>query len=144
MRLSEAHALGQLDVNEFNERTAIASTAKTAGDLAPLLADLPGGQAVPKPAPRHTPSLSSYATVVGTDWHDGRDELRRRADEGDEDAQRRVAMAALSTWVLVAFITTAVWLATGFGGDHGGFWPIWPMIGLGIPLVAAMARWKFK
>ncbi len=141
MRLSEAHALGQLDVEEFNERTATASAAKTAGDLAPLLADLPGDQALTTPS--HTPKPARSSDGAHADRLVDREELRRRADNGDEAAQRRVAMAALSTWLVVAFITTAVWLATGFGGD-GGFWPIWPMIGLGIPLAAALARWKIK
>lgn len=141
MRLSEAHALGQLDLDEFNERTATASAAKTAGDLAPLLSDLPDGQVVTAPSRSPSPARSSDAAPAN--GHLDRDELRRRADSGDDDAQRRVAMAALSTWVLVAFITTTVWLATGFGGS-GGFWPMWPMIGLGIPLVAALARWKIK
>lgn len=143
MRLSEAHALGQLDVDEFNERTATASAAKTAAALTPLLSDLPDSHVVAKSPPPHTPARSPHNAAAGTDRDSGREELRRRADEGDEDAQRRVAMAALGTWLLVAFITTAVWLATGFGGD-GGFWPMWPMIGLGIPLVASLVRWKIK
>lgn len=136
MRLSEAHALGQLDATEFNERTSAASEAKTAGDLARLLEDLPHNPTViatPPPAPVRTPPADRH-------------ELHQRAAEGDEDAQRKVAMTALGTWVLISVITTAIWLATSLTGQgaSGYFWPIWPMIGLGIPLVTALARWKLK
>lgn len=49
-RLGAALAEGRLDLDEFDERVAKAYAAKTAGDLAGLTADLPGGGAVAVPA----------------------------------------------------------------------------------------------
>jgi hypothetical protein len=43
---------GRLDTAEFDERVGRAVTAKTRGDLDPLLADLPRRAQVPPPAPR--------------------------------------------------------------------------------------------
>lgn len=40
-RLARAHSLGQLDVDEFHERAAMAHVARTSNDLAALLKDLP-------------------------------------------------------------------------------------------------------
>ena len=41
--LGEHYAQGRLDQEEFEERTTAAYAARTAGDLAPLFEDLPGG-----------------------------------------------------------------------------------------------------
>lgn len=151
MRLSEAHALGQLDVEEFDERTSAADQAKTVSDLAPLTSDLPGGSSYATKSSSAVRAVSPQTTAADStanrDRHADKHELKRRAQQGDEAAQRKVAMGALGTWIFVSVITTVIWLATNLsGGDnfHNGFWPIWPMIGLGIPLVASVIRWKIK
>jgi hypothetical protein len=52
-RLRAAHAAGQLDVNEIEERLTAAYAAKTLGDLEPLTADL--GPAPPARPRRRSP-----------------------------------------------------------------------------------------
>ena len=55
-QLGEHFAEGRLDPQEYEERTAAAYAARTAGDLAPLFADLPRAQPEPPtvavPAPQ--------------------------------------------------------------------------------------------
>ncbi|MBE1605024.1 DUF1707 domain-containing protein [Actinopolymorpha pittospori] len=55
--LAAHHAPGRLDPEEFEERLGLALTARTAGDLGRLLADLPISEAAPS-GPRR--SVSSY------------------------------------------------------------------------------------
>ncbi len=51
-RLRRAHELGQLDLHEFDERVGTAWAARTRGELAAVVADLPV-PAPPPPTPRH-------------------------------------------------------------------------------------------
>ena len=56
---------GRLDEEEFNERQGRAVAAKTQGDLAPLLADLPRiGAMTPQPRPPRTRRRSVVFGVV--------------------------------------------------------------------------------
>jgi hypothetical protein len=56
--LSKHYAEGRLDSTEFDERVERAMRAKTSGDLAGLLDDLPGLGGPPPPPPRrHRPVL---------------------------------------------------------------------------------------
>ncbi|WP_210481132.1 hypothetical protein [Naasia sp. SYSU D00948] len=48
-------------------------------------------------------------------------------------ARRNVPVIAL-VWVAVSGSSTAIW---AFTGATGHFWPIWPMLGLGVAVVAA-------
>jgi hypothetical protein len=48
-RLRRAAIEGRLDPDELDERLAVALSAKTYGELDPLLADLPGAPATPRP-----------------------------------------------------------------------------------------------
>jgi hypothetical protein len=50
--LGEHYAAGRLTKDEFDERSGAAWSATTAGDLAPLFADLPGLQVQPAPRVR--------------------------------------------------------------------------------------------
>jgi hypothetical protein len=54
-RLRRAHDVGQLDLTEFDERVRSVWTARTRGELARVVADLP----VPPPQPRRRPVFSS-------------------------------------------------------------------------------------
>ncbi|KQQ08036.1 hypothetical protein ASF46_11775 [Rathayibacter sp. Leaf296] len=63
-----------------------------------------------------------------------------------EDADRAIAVRELKRkrdffgsvggWASVSAITTTVWLVSG--GD-GYFWPIWPMVGIGIGVAGQAA-----
>jgi hypothetical protein len=46
---------------------------------------------------------------------------------------------ALTTWVTVSMICWVVWAATNFGGFP---WPVFPMAGTAIPLIAVMIQRK--
>lgn len=68
-RLASAHALGQIDVDEFHERVEQAHSARTRGDLEALVFDLPepdrprSGRAA-RYAEAVTPFLASAASMV--------------------------------------------------------------------------------
>jgi len=63
-RLQEAVGAGVLDLHEYDERAALAFSARTRGDLAPLTRDLPGapaGVGLPGPAPAVTAAVGPWA-----------------------------------------------------------------------------------
>lgn len=93
----------------------------------------------PEPSAGRERTLSSEATPASST------SVTRRAAAAAarvEDADRALAvrevkrrrdfMGALGSWVSVSAITTTIWVAIG---AHGYFWPIWPMIGIGIGVV---------
>lgn len=43
---------------------------------------------------------------------------------------------ALVTWIALSVLFVVIWAVTGMGG----FWPIWPIIGVGIGVVATGIR----
>ncbi len=61
----------------------------------------------------------------------------RIAAEVRVDARRRL-IGRVSTWFVVAMVTTSAWLVTSGPGSY--FWPIWPMFGVGIAVVVAAVR----
>lgn len=61
-RLRRAAGEGRLELEELEERLERAFAAKTYRDLQPLLADLPGGSALPATAP---PPAERFPTTVG-------------------------------------------------------------------------------
>lgn len=61
----------------------------------------------------------------------------RIAAETRVDARRRL-IGRVSAWIVVAAVTTLVWLVTS--GPDGYFWPVWPMFGVGIAVVVAAVR----
>lgn len=70
--LNDAFAAGYLDTDEFSERSGEAYAARTRGDLQPLLADLPNGQALFGPTPTgsgpSTPGQAPVAQPVDIAW----------------------------------------------------------------------------
>ena len=104
--IREHYAAGRLDDDELNERVAAAYSARTAGELDALRADLPA-----LPATR----AEERAVVV----------QRRR------ELQRRLVQQ--SGGALGAFVVcTAIWAVAGASGS---FWPIWILVLALIPLV---------
>jgi hypothetical protein len=108
---------GRIDLGEFDERSVAAYNAKTNAELDLIFEDLPGGrpkvgEVVPAedaPAPAAPPARRGNP-------------LRR--------------IPALQGLITVGLITTGVWFATWVGsGEVPYFWPIWPILGLGIATV---------
>jgi hypothetical protein len=98
-RLRAASAEGRLTAEELEERLERAFSARTAGELEPLVADLPAVERAPAPASR-----------------------RRRGPDRDH----------LRAYIAVNLLLVAIWALTG----AGYFWPIWPILGWGIGVVA--------
>ncbi|GAA2292140.1 hypothetical protein GCM10009853_054960 [Glycomyces scopariae] len=116
---------GRIDLGEFDERSMAAYSAKTNAELDLIFEDLPGGRpkvgevvpAEPAAAPAAPPAPK-------------RSLLRR--------------LPALQGLVTVGLITTGVWFATWIGsGDMPYFWPIWPILGLGIATVLQVVNMGF-
>ncbi|MCC3762432.1 DUF1707 domain-containing protein [Glycomyces sp. TRM65418] len=116
---------GRIDLVEFDERAKGAYEAKTNAELDLIFEDLPGGR--PKEgevavgdrapadadAPRENAAPRSGHSWHGGDWMHG--------------------MPALRALIVVGGICTMIWLAGAISsGDFGGFWPIWPIMGLSI------------
>ena len=98
--LGEHHVAGRLDQDEFTERMEAAYAAKTLGDLARLMRDLP--------------PVKPLAKRVSASGQDG------RADA------RRAARGAFASWVSTAAIVLVIWLATSVATGHlTYFWPFW-------------------
>lgn len=111
--LRDACAAGRLDPAELDERLTAAYAARTRGDLADLLADLP-----PAGAPPIAPEEVDTARV-------------RR-----EHQRRTVANRALGG--LSAFLVcTVIWAATG---AQGSFWPMWVGIAVVLGIVGSLPK----
>jgi len=107
--LTEAYADGRLSKEEYDDRSAAATGAKTLGELTPILADL-------------VPITAGTGAV-------------RAADLDAEALQRwRKARAdSVQGLLFIAVVTTVIWLA---GGAHF-FWPLFPIlfVGMRVPQV---------
>ncbi|WP_372442882.1 DUF1707 domain-containing protein [Mycolicibacterium baixiangningiae] len=100
---------GYLDMADYEQRLQSAFTAQTAAELYALTADLP------------------VSTL-------------RRNDPARRAARRRVAQRSVH-WHLAGYLTMVVivltvWLAVGLTAGAWYFWPIWPILGAGIGVVA--------
>jgi Domain of unknown function (DUF1707) len=105
--LTESYAQGRLDREELDTRAAALASARTLGELPPLVADL-----VPQaPEPTHATRLA------------GPQELRERAVANWTRSRRD----AIWTFLSASVICWVIWFAIGFGGDgwDAGFpWPL--------------------
>jgi hypothetical protein len=119
--LGDAYADGRLTKDEYDERATVAATAKTLGDLPPLLADL-----VPITPVR--PGTELDATTS--------DALQARALRHWE----RQRTEAINGFLFIAVVTWVIWLATS--GPTGFPWPVFPtlFVGLRIPQVLLNKR----
>ena len=66
--LGDHFAAGRLTADEFDDRSSRAWQARTADDLAPLFADLPGARAVLEPAQRERPGASRRHPAFGVGY----------------------------------------------------------------------------
>jgi hypothetical protein len=101
---------GRLELAEFEDRTHAALSARVRGDLHPLLDDLPDLSPAPLPGPpvRQGPVGAGVSLI--------------------HDATFRTHLYI--TLVISVFLVV-IWAATG---GAGGFWPIYPIAGLCVPL----------
>jgi Domain of unknown function (DUF1707) len=125
---------GRLDQNEFGERMGAALSAKTEGDLAGLLADLPRPY-LPNTAQLGARPQAGLADSARTSDPVGR--VGRRYGRPPLTALLPVAFAA---FVIVGFVGGGWYHGSGWGGWGG--WPFAPfgLLWLIIPILAIRAR----
>ncbi len=113
--LATAYQDGRLDAAEHGTRLEQALSVKRLGDVLPLVSDIalmPAQQPPPRPlAPARVRT-------------------------------HRVPRDLLRAWVMVTMITNVVWGAIAIASSQpltsSYYWPIWPMIGVGIPLLISV------
>lgn len=107
--LGQALVEGYLDLAEYDTRLQSVYDAATTPDLDRLTADLP---------------------VAQLRRHDPHRRAARRA------AARRGFRIHLGAYLTMVVVVLTVWLAVGLSAGAWYFWPIWPIMGAGIGLVA--------
>lgn len=106
-QLREAHAEGRLDLAELDERTAAAYAARTYGDLAGIIADLPASTA---PVARRSPAPAA----------------RRAAKPPSPTDPNRGFRAAVGAWLVVSLINVVIWALVSVGNAEFVYpWWIW-------------------
>jgi hypothetical protein len=122
--LTEAYSDGRLNREEYDERLGTLYGGRTLGDLPPLVADLvpPGSLATGNPA-------AAPALLPRTDPA----ELRARG----VIKWRKDVEGAIGAFLIPGIICTMLWAAFGHGGF---FWPMFPLLFLGINLVNTVVR----
>jgi len=111
---------GRLELAEFEERTATAMVARTRGELVPLFHDLPVRWPAPPP-PSRVPTRP----------------LSRPAGAGTKDKKLRSFVAL---WVALMVLWWGIWLAVGMTGGSWFPWPIFPSLGMGVPVLIRVFR----
>jgi len=139
--LKVAFGDGRLTKDEFDERFEQVMNARTYGELAPIIADLPVGAAPPAPYPyrpvvAQTSGLATGALVCGILeiftagmtgipaiilGHMARGEIRRTGKRGDGMAIAGLALGYLAMAGWVVFLIAVIAVASGSsGGPVGG------------------------
>lgn len=108
-RLGLAFSQGYLSIDEYDTRLQRAFQADTAGALDNLLRDLPIGRIV-------------------------RRDPRRQAQR--INAARRGVAIHVAAYLAMSLTVIAVWLAVALAVGAWYFWPIWPLLGGGIGILA--------
>lgn len=121
-QLGEQLGTGRLEPAEFEERMSAAYAARTRGELAVLLADLPAGDGT-----EGTPAPSAPAT---------RRAGRRPGPSGRERGWAS-AGGAYGRWAVTGVVCLLVWATVAVAtGDPGYFWPMWVIGPWGLVLLA--------
>ena len=109
--LATAYAEGRLDRDEFDERSEQVTSARTLGELPPIVADL---------VPDRSIQPHSRSSLVGASPQ----ELRRQAEQHWQAERRNAIVGVLGA----SLVTWTIWLATAW--DKDGFDPYfpWPLI----------------
>ncbi len=111
--LSDATAEGYLTPDEFDERTSVALTARTMGDLIGLLSDLPPERRALRPE-------------------------RARSANANSETENAIR-GEIMTYLRVMAVLVIIWLIVGIAAGAWYFWLIWPALGWGVALVARIA-----
>ncbi|GAB3235836.1 DUF1707 domain-containing protein [Mycolicibacterium hippocampi] len=114
--LGQALAQGYLDMGEYEKRLQAAFAAQTTPELRHLTSDLPLAQL-------------------------RRSDPRRRAAR--RAAARRGVAFHLAAYLAMVVVVLTVWLVVGLTAGAWYFWPIWPILGAGIGVVAHAVPVKF-
>lgn len=108
-QIGAALTQGYLDMAEYETRLARAFEAQTVGALAELVADLPVTRIERRGA-------------------------RRREQRGA--GARRGVRIHLGVYLAVSAVMIAIWLLTAVFAGAWYFWPVWPILGWGIGVIA--------
>ncbi len=103
--LGQAFAQGYLSLPDYETRLSQAFAAQTAGALTEVLGDLPIGRIA-------------------------RDDPQRRADKAA--AVRRGVRIHLAAYLAASLLMIGIWLAVAVTAGAWYFWPVWPIMGMGI------------
>ena len=115
--LSEHHAVGRIDADEFHQRLDRVFEAKTIGDLDELTADLPDIDLYPLPTSSLRRAGGSGGGLPSSTIATGADRVLSRR----HDRFSPLWLAAWGSWLGVTVLCTVVWLLTGAGYP----WPLW-------------------
>jgi hypothetical protein len=123
--LRQHHAEGRLTVEELEERTEQAYTARTLGDLDALGGDLP--------------PLRPPAPATGSSWPAPPDLPPKLRPLGPRQAAAKATLLRTIVWFgTVSLMLIVIWALTG--RDY--FWPVWPILGFSIAVIwQAFAVW---
>ena len=113
--LTDAYADGRLTREEYDDRLGTLYASRTLGELPALVADLVSADSPARPVP-----------VPGADLRE------RGARKWRKDVEE-----ALAGFLVPSIICTVIWVAVGAGTF---FWPIFPMLFLGINLVRTVVQ----
>ncbi len=108
-RLGQAFTQGYLSIPDYEARLDQAFEAKTAGALHQALSDLPVGRIV-------------------------RDDPQRHAARAA--AARRGVRIHLAAYLAASLLMIGIWLAVAVSVGAWYFWPVWPILGMGIGVVS--------
>jgi len=114
--LADAYGDGRLTREEYDDRLNTLYGSLTLGELPSLVADLiPSGNPPAVPAPLHPADLRAR----------GARKWRRDVEE------------SFAAFLVPSVICTVIWIAVGGGGF---FWPVFPMLFLGLNLVKTVVQ----
>src|ERR1700734_151700 len=108
-RLGQAFTQGYLSIPEYETRLDRAFEAQTAGALGEVLGDLPVGRIA-------------------------RDDPQRHAARAA--AARRGLRIHLAAYLAASLLMIGIWLAVAVTVGAWYFWPVWPIMGMGIGVVS--------
>jgi hypothetical protein len=108
-RLGQAFTQGYLSIPDYEARLDQAFAAQTAGALRQVLSDLPVGRIA-------------------------RDDPQRHAARAA--AARRGVRIHLAAYLAASLLMIGIWLAVAISVGAWYFWPVWPILGMGIGVVS--------
>lgn len=108
-RLGQAFTQGYLSIPDYQTRLDRAFEAQTAGPLGEILSDLPVGRIARDDPARHAARAA---------------------------AARRGVRIHLAAYLAASLLIIGIWLAVAVTVGAWYFWPVWPILGMGIGVVS--------